>query len=136
MLSFPSHCAVCRQPWFFNHVCPPARANGLAESLAAPVSPGERAGTPSQHTPGPWQPADESKAKECERLFQNGGTRVYTLWRSSGIGLTPSTMSATRVARNLGPGEAVFARRKVRGTFVWMSIVHSAAIAKATGSAA
>lgn len=48
MLSFPSHCAVCGQPWFINHDCPPAgasqEANG-AESLAAPA-PGQRAGTP------------------------------------------------------------------------------------------
>src|SRR6185369_16471333 len=90
----------------------------------------------TQQTPGPWRPADEMMAGECERLFQNGGPKVYMLRRDGSRELIPTNLSATRVARSLSPGAAVFARRKVGGKYTWMCIVRRAAIAKTEGGAA
>jgi hypothetical protein len=77
-----------------------------------------------------WQPTDEIMAGECEKLFQAGGPRVYTLWRHGSRELTPCSMSATRAARTIGPGEAVYARRKAGARYAWMCIVRRAALAQ------
>lgn len=71
----------------------------------------------------PWLPADDKTAAECERLFQNGGPRVYEIWREGSRGLMPVTLSATRAARNLNPGGMVYARKKVGGKYEWMCVI-------------
>jgi len=63
--------------------------------------------------PGPWLPAPDSTAAECERLFQNGGPRVYEIWREGSRQLDPVTWSAARAVRNLNPG----------GKYVWMHTI-------------
>lgn len=65
-----------------------------------------------------WQPAPEDLAKRCETMFQNGGTRVYTL-ESDGR-LLPTSCSGTRVAAHLEPDRGVLARRKSDGRYRWM----------------
>jgi hypothetical protein len=67
-----------------------------------------------------WNDVDEDTAKECEKLFQNGGPRVYvkgadeSYWR-----LRPSQLSASRAQRLAEVDEEVYARRKDCQRFVW-----------------
>jgi hypothetical protein len=92
----------------------PAGEAAAAAHQGISMSPGEKV---------VWQRATEHMAHECERLFQNGGPKVYELWRDGSRELTPTHLSATRVARNLSSGGAVFARRKVNGGYQWMCVV-------------
>lgn len=68
-----------------------------------------------------WNDAEQDAASECEKLFQNGGPRVYvqqdgdSIWK-----LKPSAMSATKTLRNYAmKGDLVLARRKEGQRYVW-----------------
>lgn len=67
-----------------------------------------------------WNPAEDDIARECERLFQNGGPRVYvqepTGWGST---LKPTQLSATAALRCAETDQVVLARRKDGQRYVW-----------------
>ena len=63
--------------------------------------------------------APEEIARECERLFQNGGPRVYS---AEGEHLMPSSMSGAAAARCALPGQTIYARRKVGARYAWVQL--------------
>ena len=65
--------------------------------------------------------APQHIAVECERAFQNGGPRVYTVEADGGI--LPSSMSARAAARCAFDDQTVYARQKQRaGRYEWVRI--------------
>ncbi len=69
----------------------------------------------------------EEVASECEKLFQNGGPKIY-FWNATTGSLVPSFASSARFAAILARlddnGTKVFARRKVHGkqSYVWREV--------------
>ena len=78
-------------------------------------------------TPGP----DEETKAECERLFQNGGPKVY-FQDGPGGPLRPSHASASKSVRIADDGQAVFARLKNRrtGVYDWRKLAATGEAAK------
>lgn len=62
--------------------------------------------------------APENIAQACEIAFQNGGPKVYVYegWRQM-----PSGMSGKRAAQCAFPGQRVYARQKVQGSYKWVA---------------
>lgn len=67
-----------------------------------------------------WTPAQADAARECERLFQNGGPRVYV--RDHDGRLRSGFHSAKGEAEIADPGQVVYSRRKQpsTGRYEWM----------------
>lgn len=66
--------------------------------------------------------ADDATSRECERLFQNGGPKVYVREQDAHAeALRPSPLSAKRAQESAFPGEQVFARHKFGGVYRWVA---------------
>jgi hypothetical protein len=89
----------------------PAKLAEFEKAMAAP-------------TTTKWKPADAEAARECERLFQAGGPRVYSRDEARGdMRLLPWDHSPAAVLRFVGNDVVVYARRKVGRKYEWQARV-------------